>query len=105
MTRPNTEAPETVFVHFPSERVFYESTGHELPDFVREVGVVYSRTDLLASKEAEIARLITLIKQTDKDVHLIEAQCGTPDAAEGCRLILKTAARIRTALQPTEETT
>lgn len=47
--------------------------------------------------QATITRLRTALSTIDRELQLITGQCGTPDAAEGCRLILKTVERARDA--------
>ena len=48
--------------------------------------------------EEDIPHLIEAIRYAVRKLELIGGMCGNPDAAEGCRLILKEAKRARDSL-------
>lgn len=45
--------------------------------------------------ETKVDALRDVVRTMDRELQLIAGQCGTPDAAEGCRLILTTVERAR----------
>lgn len=42
-----------------------------------------------------LARMAEALRQADAALHLCSAQAGTPDAGDGCRLIIQTVERCR----------